>query len=71
MTTPDERTRTVVRTHSFLQRLTWASTTPGVPEAIREEARRLLRHYPGRSELSLAHAALPRWFGELPSGEET
>jgi hypothetical protein len=35
-------------------------------DAVRKEARRLLRHFPGRSDMSLAHDALPCWFGDVP-----
>lgn len=66
MTMPDERTRAVVQTAEFLRDLTMPSVTSGVPRAVREEARRLLRHYPGRGDMSLAHMAMPHWFGELP-----
>ena len=66
MTTPDERTRAVLQTRRFLQLLTDPVATPDVPETVREEARRLLRHYPGEGDMSLAHTALPIWFGEPP-----
>lgn len=66
MTMPDERTRAVVHTAEFLRDLTMPSVTPDVPRAVREEARRLLRHYPGRGDMSLAHMAIPEWFGEVP-----
>ncbi|MCK7498883.1 MAG: hypothetical protein MZW92_56320, partial [Comamonadaceae bacterium] len=45
MTTPEERTRTLLNTKAFLQELTDPSQTPGVPEDIRRQARHLLRHY--------------------------
>lgn len=66
MTMPDERTRAVVHTAEFLRDLTMTSVTPEVPRAVREEARRLLRHYPGRGDMTLAHMAMPQWFGEVP-----
>lgn len=66
MTTPSERTRAVVHTAEFLRDLTMPSVTPEVPRAVREEARRLLRHYPGRGDMSLVHEVMPQWFGELP-----
>ncbi|MFN7411937.1 MAG: BPSL0761 family protein [Pseudomonadota bacterium] len=65
-TTPDERTRAVVHTAEFLRDLTKPTVTPGVPRAVREEARRLLRHYPCRADMSLVHAVMPQWFGRLP-----
>jgi hypothetical protein len=67
VTTPEERTRAVVQTRELLRELTTPSLTPRVPVAIREEARRLLRHYPSAGDMSLAHSALPTWFGEPPA----
>lgn len=63
MTTPDERTRAVVQTKEFLYELTVPRLTPGVPQPVREEARRLLRHFPDRGDMSLAARAVPIWFG--------
>lgn len=62
---PDERTRAILQTKQFLFELLSAEQTPGVPEAVRREARRLLRHFPGLMELSLAHRALPMVFGDV------
>lgn len=75
MTTPDERTRAVAHTKMFLRELMCAEDTPGVPVHIREQARRLLRHYPGDAELNLASMALPHLFAEVrhnlqPRGED-
>lgn len=63
MTIPDERTRAVLKTREFLYALTNLTRMPGVPEAVREQAVTLLRHYPGTGDLSLAHGAIPNWFG--------
>lgn len=63
MTTPAERTRAVLQTQAFLQELTDPSLTPNLPSAIREEARRLLRHYPTRSAMRIANLACPNFFG--------
>jgi hypothetical protein len=65
MTTSDERTRAVLHTRDFLRELMDSERTPGVPDAVREQARRLLRHYPSGSDLHLAHLALPNYWGEL------
>lgn len=48
MTLPIERTNAVVRTEEFLLKLCIPSQSPRVPKVIREEARRLLRHYPSK-----------------------
>lgn len=66
MTTPDERTRAILHTKDLLVELLSAEQAPNVPEAIRDEARRLLRHYPGPAELGLAYRALPMFFGDIP-----
>lgn len=50
MTTPDERTRSLLQTGAFLKEL---SSDPCVAIAVREEALRLLRHYPTVSTVSL------------------
>jgi hypothetical protein len=67
MTTPYERTRAVLDTKWFLEALQHPSESPGVPEQVREQARRLLRHYPSGSHLALAHRALPMSFGPVVS----
>ncbi len=48
MTVPIERTNAVIFTETFLLRLIDPKQTPRVPKAIRQEAHRLLRHYPSR-----------------------
>ncbi len=66
MTMPDERTRAVAHTQDFLKSLLNPRATPGVPEPVREQARALLRHYPSRGDMALAHGACPIWFGAPP-----
>lgn len=53
MTLPIERTQAVLRTEKFLLKLCIPKESPGVPEEIRKEAGRLLKHYP--SEYNLRH----------------
>ena len=55
MTLPIERTNAVLRTEKFLLKLCIPKESPKVPKSIREEARRLLRHYP--SQYSMCHIA--------------
>ncbi|TXR36368.1 hypothetical protein FVE88_19075 [Ectopseudomonas mendocina] len=43
MTRPHERTRSLVQTEEFLRSL---ARNPELPEKLRTEAKRLLRHYP-------------------------
>jgi len=59
MTLPCERTRAVINAREFLFRLSTPYIENGIkkiPAAVRDEARRLLRHYP--SVVDLACAAL-------------
>ena len=48
MTMPRERTQAVLRTERFLIDLRDPKKYPRVPKAVREEASRLLRHYPSK-----------------------
>jgi hypothetical protein len=69
MTLPYERTRAIIDTRSFLLQLTSRVLTPDLPDAVRTEAKALLRHYPFGSEIDLAHHALPEWFGPTKKRE--
>lgn len=61
MTTPDARRRTRVQTGTFLKELRGSAA---LPEAIREEAHRLLRHYPSLREIEhLARITQGAWGG--------
>ena len=61
MTTPDERRRTLVQTGAFLKEL---RGNRALPEAVRQEAHRLLRHYPGLREIEhLAKVSQGAWCG--------
>lgn len=51
MTMPNERTRSIIQTREFL---TCLSRDQALPETIRNEANRLLRHYPSAKEVLLA-----------------
>lgn len=48
MTLPHERTRSVIQTESFLVEL---SRNIDLPEELRLEAKRLLRHYPSADQV--------------------
>jgi hypothetical protein len=67
MTMPVERARSVVQAREFLQELMHSTD---VPESVRREARRLLRHYPSDGDLRLAASALPGWWAN-PDDERT
>lgn len=48
MTLPTERTQAVLRVERFLMDLRDPKKYPRVPKAVRQEASRLLRHYPSQ-----------------------
>lgn len=55
MTLPYQRTQTVIQVQNFLRRLASPYGPDGckkIPKAVREEARRLLKHYPFPSDLT-------------------
>jgi hypothetical protein len=58
MTLPDERYRSVKWAAEFLSRLA-GGDIPRVPKAVRDEARSILRHYPGTWDLKRLEAACP------------
>jgi hypothetical protein len=47
MTLPDERYRAIKWAEQFLRDLCDPARTPRVPKAVRQQARSVLRHYPG------------------------
>lgn len=53
MTIPRERTSAVIRARSFLLRLCtpYGDGFKKIPSEVRDEARRILRHYPGSYDL--------------------
>lgn len=53
MTVPIERTNAVVWTEEFLLDLADPKKTPRIPKAIRERAKRMLRHYPTKYDMEL------------------
>lgn len=68
MTTPDERTRSVMHARLFLEELSAGARASGVPEEVRREARRLLRHYPEAVHLDRAAVAWPQIWGPALAG---
>ena len=65
MTVPAERTRAVIQTREFLLDLITPKRTPGVPKAVRERARRCLRHYPGAYDMTRTVSKLPELWGAV------
>ncbi len=64
MTLPDERYRAVMMARSFMYDLCDPKKTPGVPKAIRDQARGVLRHYPDTWEMQQAAEGAPQVFAE-------
>jgi hypothetical protein len=65
VTLPRERARAVVLTRDFLIRLMSPYLPDGlkrIPKPVREEARRLLRHYPTVTDVSAAGRGCPEVF---------
>lgn len=63
LTLPDERYRAVRYAEQFLSRLAGGQYAR-VPKAVREEARSILRHYPGSWDMQRAASAAPTVFAE-------
>lgn len=59
MTIPRERMQAVRQTREFLFRLCNPKETPRVPSAIRDQARRCIKHYP--TEYDMERAAEKAW----------
>lgn len=68
MTTPDERTRALRGTRAFLEDLCDRKHTPDVPDAVREQARWWLRHYPGDGTLKFLAQFVPQALSPPPPG---
>ena len=63
MTLPYERRWAVDNTRVLLQNLLDPKKTPRVPSAVRKEAYRCLRHYPGEYHMDKARQQAPTVFG--------
>lgn len=62
MTLPYEACRSLKWAQEFLGRLIFPSVMPGIPKKVREEARRILHHYPFECEIN-------RLYGEEATSE--
>ena len=64
MTLPEERWHSIERARTFMRSLLDPKLTPGVPRAIRVEARARLKHYPTPCEMpmlcAIAETAIAR-----------
>ena len=64
MTMPNERRWAIKNTEIFLRDLMDPKKTPRVPSAIRKEAYRCLKHYPGEYHMGEAAIQAPGIWGE-------
>jgi len=64
MTVPNERTLAVLRARDFLIDLCSPKTTPRVPKAVRQQASRILKHFPSVYDLTTSSSKLPDCWGE-------
>ena len=67
MTLPIERKWAIDNTRLFLRDLMDPKKTPRVPSAIRKEAYRCLKHYPGEYHMEEAQRIAPSVFGHNTS----
>ena len=63
MTTPEERTRAVLKTREFLIALANSAWTSDVPEIVRQRAETLLCYYPEVADMAVAHNSCSHCFG--------
>lgn len=70
MTIPDERSRAVKYAREFLRDLLDSGITPRVPRSVREQARRVLKHFPSDLDVNRANERVPETFGKLSYGEK-
>ena len=64
MTMPNERRWAIENTRIFLSDLMDPKKTPRVPSAVRKEAYRCLKHYPGEYHMGEAAIQAPEIWGE-------
>ena len=67
MTIPVERTRAVLAARQFMYELLDPKCTPRVPKVVRERARRVLRHYPFKSDMERVSMGEGFLFGQVDS----
>jgi hypothetical protein len=69
VTTPVQRTRSVLQTRTFLSRLLSGEVWPELPREVQHEARRLFRHYPELWHVSRLHEGNPDDWGSVSAAE--
>ena len=61
MTLPHEEALAIARVRQFMYDLMNPKATPKVPKAIRQQARRIMKHYPILPSLDCAHRMAQEW----------
>ena len=64
MTISSERYQAVLRTEKFLLSLCDPKATPRVPSVVRQQARSLLKHYPGEFYMDIVSEKVAEHFGK-------
>lgn len=67
MTVPAEEERAINLAREFLYRLTSPKDTPRVPKAVRDEAFRVLKHYPWEGRVTQLYDAYFWWLDAMKS----
>lgn len=65
MSLPTKRTRALIETRHFLEKLSFGQTDD-VPLVLRGQSQGLLQHFPTDSDLQLVHQAIPAILGPVP-----
>ena len=61
---PDERTRSIIQTREFLESIAGGREGPCIPESVKREAYRLLRHYPDDWHLATVAREVPEFWAD-------
>jgi hypothetical protein len=69
MTLPHEEALAIARVRQFMYELLDPKVTPKVPRAIRQRARRIMKHYPILPSLDCAYMMAREWGGEVAVSE--
>ena len=74
MTLPHEEALAIARVRQFMYELLAPKATPKVPKAIRQQARRIMKHYPILPSLKCAYKMAQEWGGVVavskPDGDQ-
>lgn len=70
MTTPSERTESILRTRNLLIQLAYGANQRD-EEALQRYARSLLKHYPDAHHITLSARRLPDVWGSPGSGDSS